>query len=298
MGLVLTGKFLWNHPLTRRHRLRMLGRVVGWQIKARLSAGPHVVDFVGGTRLKVSRGMTGATGNIYCGLHEFSEMGFVLHFLRREDLFVDVGANIGSYSILAAGVAGAQTICFEPVPGTFRVLTENVQSNGLEGRVELQNIACGSAAGMLRFTTGLDTTNHALAAAESTNGAIEVAVKPLDEALGGRVPRAMKVDVEGFETQVVAGADKTLGDERLWCLLMEAGGFGSRYGFDEKVLHQKIVSYGFRPAAYDPLTRELRVDEAAKESTDRVISLYVRNVEAVRARLQGAERRRVVGVEF
>jgi hypothetical protein len=36
------------------------------------------------------------TGNIYCGLHEFADMGFVLHFLRPGDLFVDVGANIAA----------------------------------------------------------------------------------------------------------------------------------------------------------------------------------------------------------
>lgn len=47
--------------------------------------------------------MTGATGNWYCGLQEYEDMSFVLHALRPGDLFVDVGANIGSYSILAAG---------------------------------------------------------------------------------------------------------------------------------------------------------------------------------------------------
>ena len=42
------------------------------------------------------KGMTGASGNIYFGLHEFEEMGFLLHFLREEDLFIDIGAYIGS----------------------------------------------------------------------------------------------------------------------------------------------------------------------------------------------------------
>jgi hypothetical protein len=37
-----------------------------------------------------------ATGNLYVGLHEFEEMAFLLHFLRRGDLFADVGANVGS----------------------------------------------------------------------------------------------------------------------------------------------------------------------------------------------------------
>ena len=48
--------------------------------------------------------MTGATGNIYCGLYEFLDMAFLLHFLRNGDLFGDIGSNIGSYTVLATGL--------------------------------------------------------------------------------------------------------------------------------------------------------------------------------------------------
>jgi thymidylate synthase len=63
--------------------------------------------------------MTGATGNIYAGLHEFEDMAFLLHLLRSEDMFADVGSNIGSYTILASGVVGAKSVAFEPVPSTY-----------------------------------------------------------------------------------------------------------------------------------------------------------------------------------
>jgi hypothetical protein len=64
---------------------------------------PVVVPFVGDTRLLVARGMRGATGNVYVGLHEFEEMAFALHALRPSSRFIDVGANVGSYTVLAAG---------------------------------------------------------------------------------------------------------------------------------------------------------------------------------------------------
>jgi len=48
---------------------------------------------VNGSKFLVKTGETGLTGNIYTGLHEFPDMGFLLHFLRAEDLFVDIGAN-------------------------------------------------------------------------------------------------------------------------------------------------------------------------------------------------------------
>lgn len=94
--------FVWNHPLNRGARLAAIGRVLRWQIASRLMPGPIALPFVNGTYLFATRGMTGATGNWYCGLHEYEDMSFVMHSLRSGDLFVDVGANIGSYSILAA----------------------------------------------------------------------------------------------------------------------------------------------------------------------------------------------------
>jgi hypothetical protein len=75
--------------------LGALARFVLWQIVSRLRAEIEF-EWIEGAKLIVSRGMTGATGNIYCGLHEFVEMGFVLHLLRPNDLFLDVGANMGA----------------------------------------------------------------------------------------------------------------------------------------------------------------------------------------------------------
>ena len=63
----------------------------------------------------------GATGNLYVGLHEFEEMAFLLHFLRRGDLFADVDANVGSYTILAAVAVGTEAIAFEAGKSALRL---------------------------------------------------------------------------------------------------------------------------------------------------------------------------------
>src|SRR5262245_35956083 len=106
-------RFLCSHPLTRDHRFAGFARFCRWQIESRFHR-EVIVPWVGGVRLAVRRGMTGATGNLYAGLHEFVDMAFTLHFLRPSDLFLDVGANIGSYTLLASGVCRARTIAFEP----------------------------------------------------------------------------------------------------------------------------------------------------------------------------------------
>src|SRR5947207_3361417 len=108
MGLYANLRYITRHPLNRKHPARAVGRFVRWQIGSRLIGGKAAVPFVGPTRLLISRGMHGATGNYYCGLHEFEDMALVLHALRPGDLFFDVGANVGSYTVLAGGAAGAR----------------------------------------------------------------------------------------------------------------------------------------------------------------------------------------------
>jgi hypothetical protein len=112
-----TLSFIRGHPLTRSQPLVAVARFAAWQIGSRLKK-VHTRSWIDGSKLVVESGMTGATGNIYCGLHEFADMAFVLHLLREGDLFLDIGANVGSYTVLASAVCGARTLAFEPDPDT------------------------------------------------------------------------------------------------------------------------------------------------------------------------------------
>ena len=104
VALARTLHYIVQHPLNRDDRLAAVGRFLRWQLSCRLLPGAVAVPFVNATRLLVTPGMTGATGNLYCGLHEYQDMAFVLHALRAGDRFIDIGANIGSYTVLAADI--------------------------------------------------------------------------------------------------------------------------------------------------------------------------------------------------
>src|ERR1700737_3441722 len=129
MGLLHTIAFIVRHPLNERRRLEALLRFCRWQVASRLAPGPVIVNFVDNVKLVLSPGRTGATMNFYTGLQEYDDMAFLLHTLRSEDLFVDVGANVGSYTLLAAGAVGARCVSLEPVPLAFGRLLENIRLN-------------------------------------------------------------------------------------------------------------------------------------------------------------------------
>jgi FkbM family methyltransferase len=260
---VLAG--LLRHPVGRRHPVRTLFRFVRWQIVTRVRPGPREVPFVGGTRLLVSRGMTGATGNVYLGLHEFAPMSLVLDALRPEDLFLDVGANVGSYTVLASGVVGCRTIAFEPVPATVEALEANVRLNDLGDRVRVVQAAVGDTSGTVLVTTTRDTTNRVLTEEESTDGGaswddrLEVPLVRLDDAVSPAELAAaerviLKIDVEGFEVPVLRGAEGLLASGKVLAVLVEINGSGAAFGHADadivEVLRQnRLVEVGNSPVS-------------------------------------------------
>lgn len=296
MGLLNNYRFIANHPLIRDRKINALVRWLRWQIGSRVLGKPVAVPFVNDTRLLVKPGMTGATGNIYCGLHEFEDMAFVLHFLRPGDLFVDIGANIGSYTILASAT-GANTISFEPVPTTFEAFLDNLHLNRLESRVDARNQAVGRSSGKLEMIADRDTTNQALRTGDRYTGkTIHAPVVTLDDALKGTVPKLIKIDVEGFETEVLAGAAETLANPDLQAVIMELNGSGARYGFDEENLHQHMMSTGFKPCRYAPDTR--RVIDLDDQRSTSGNTLYLRNQPATQTVISQSSMYRVVGIEL
>jgi FkbM family methyltransferase len=279
-----------RHPLTRRRPLGALARFLAWQVASRMKPGEHIRPFVNDTRLAIRHGMHAATANIYVGLMEFEEMGFALHFLRRDDLFFDVGANIGTYCVLASAVCHARTLAIEPNPATQAALERNVELNELTDRVRIARLAAGARAGSAPITTGLDSLNH-VAEADETSPTITVPVETLDNLAGADVPILMKIDVEGFEAEVLAGAERVLADPRLKAVIIELNGSGARYGFSDADIHAGLLGFGFNPFRYDPLTRGLEpVRTFGAHNT-----IYIRDLPFVAERLKSAPPFTVLG---
>lgn len=278
--LAATLNFIISHPLNRGRPLSALGRFAAWQLASRLRAEIEF-DWIEGAKLIVSRGMTGATGNIYCGLHEFAEMSFLLHLLRPDDLFLDVGANIGSYTILASRVCKARAIAFEPDPDAARVLRRNITINHLNALALIEESAVGGVRGQIPFTVGLDTMNRV--ARPDDKSTRVVPMRCLDDIPDAAAPTMIKLDVEGYEEQVLSGASSVLGSPCLLAVQSE---------LCNPVVEGTVQSFGFKRRFYDPFTRTLRCAPFGHRMSN---ALFVRNIELVTERLAQAPSRVVGG---
>lgn len=278
-----------DNPTTRNHPFSAWLRFAGWQIRKRISTGRVVVPFLGKSKLVLPcHGEGGAWINAVTGLGEFHDLGFVMHGLKDTDVFIDAGANVGVYTIAASGEIGARSYSFEPSPPQYAVLLENVKQNNMEQLVDARNEAVGECEKDVFITTDLGSLDHIVEA--PGNGGKKIKCVSLDSALGKTVAGfiMMKIDVEGYEFNVLKGAESLFAESSVFAVLVETHGYGEKYGGTQADLDAWFRERGYDWYSYDAVKREL-----AAVNIDRVSAmtnrLYVKNREFVLDRVKTAE---------
>ncbi|MGH8270872.1 MAG: FkbM family methyltransferase [Gammaproteobacteria bacterium] len=277
-----------RHPLHRGKRLKAAVRWARLQTAIYLTPARQItIPYVNGAVLNWSAPATSVMICARYGLGEYADMAFCLHMLRSDDLFCDVGANAGVYTVLAAHAVGCSVVAAEPISKTFDLLMQNIYANGLSGRVDARNVGVGRKPGRLSFTSSLWSYNHVVdRPGENT---VEVEVLPLDELLAGRTPTVIKIDVEGFEAEVIAGAQKTLANLSVQAVLLEMCGHVKRYGATLGEIVSTLAGYGFHgPYWYDPEARKMI--DVGKQEARKYNQIFIRNQDVVAERVTSATR--------
>jgi FkbM family methyltransferase len=280
-----------SSPLNQTNKFAALGRFFRWQVGSALVPGGVLVPWVNGSRIVTGYRMSGSAACAYTGLHEFEEMAFVFHFLRRGELFFDAGANVGVFTVLAGAAAGCSCVSVEPGEAAHAVLRDNVLVNRMTDRVETHQACLSDHPHTVRFVSSPDSGLSHVASAAETGGVIEIPATTIDSILGDRCPILMKMDVEGHEMAALKGASRLLDNPSFQALVLELGTCSLRYGIDPADTHRMICAHGFRPYAYEPFTRTLR---ELPSHDPRENTLYLRDVEFARRRLKEAEPIRVL----
>lgn len=143
-------------------------------------------------------------------LPETKERALILPRLTQRMVFVDIGANVGTYCLFVAGHCNdtARILAFEPHPRTFSKLQFNIGANGFQ-RVEAINVGIGAEKGRMQlFASGGTNIGTASVVPGVTDGRqqVDIRVERLPEALQSRFVRRvdlMKIDIEGFEDQAL-----------------------------------------------------------------------------------------------
>jgi len=229
-------------------------RYMSWQ--ARRVCGAFPVELPLSRSVVVARsGLCGVSTLINSlGAYDHGNMLLVGELLAEGGGFVDVGANIGSYTLIAAEQPTARVLALEPHPTTFETLSANVKRNACEN-VQLICAAAGNHEGNVCIT---DWPGDAGVHITQDNTGVRVPLRRLDVLLQERsfCPDVVKIDVEGFELDVLRGMGSRLRDVRV--LFVEMNGLGDARGGGASAVTKLIEDAGFLPAQfYDSRRRTL-----------------------------------------
>ncbi len=144
------------------------------------------------------------------GIWEPYETELVLEILRPGDVFVDVGANIGYFSVLAASVVGEEgaVFAFEPDPDNFRLLQANAELNAQQQAITPVPAALSDASGKGQLYLAADNLgDHQVYAGGEPRPSVPITLYRGSDFLGSRLQRMdlLKVDTQGSEFNVIAG---------------------------------------------------------------------------------------------
>jgi FkbM family methyltransferase len=189
---------------------------------------------------------------IYMGVYELNETRMVANYLKPGMTVIDVGANVGYYTALAASKIGSsgRIYAVEPDLKSFAQLQKLLADNPIPARA-------------FNFGIGLEGTQNLYLSPASNNHAptmvshddhapiSTVTMRRLDDCLDEwniEVCDLLKIDIEGWEAQAFAGAKRSLGSRRIRAILCEFNDFWLRAaGSSAAQLWETLVGYGYKP---------------------------------------------------
>ena len=170
---------------------------------------------------------------------------FITGFLKENDIYLDVGANMGVTVIPGARSVGnkGKVIAFEPHPKICSYLKENVALNNLNN-VEIHNCAVGNQNGSIYFTNKFTDDMNQVSTSSENN--IKVPIVLLDDVIKELDNIAlMKLDVEGYEKFVIEGAMQTL--KKVNCIYFEVSDNNFKdFGYSSSDIFKLLEQAGFK----------------------------------------------------
>lgn len=176
-------------------------------------------------------------------------------FMSEGEVFYDVGANIGVFSLYAATRKAATVIAFEPLAVNYGVLNENINLNGLSGRITALNLALHDKTMLSHLNVQELKSGKAGNTFEKPIGSRSLPFEPafiqgmigmrMDdfiETYGAPFPNHVKIDVDANEPQIIAGMERVLVDPRLKSIAIELNTEWPEHA----ALVERISAYGFR----------------------------------------------------
>ena len=212
---------------------------------------------------------------VWMRLLDAAELRVLHRLLQPGETFVDVGAHIGVWSLVAGSAVGAQgsVIAIEPNPSTFQKLEHNLELNPDLAQWQSCNLAASSRPGTAALH--IAEMSECCALGEAAAGSVTVPTSPLDSLLAGVPCHGLKIDVEGHELDVIEGALATLERSRPWLCVEFNNTIHHLPALAEWTVHRRLTELGYRCWLFrDAVQKASRPNVAPEFTIDGFVNLF------------------------
>lgn len=186
----------------------------------------------------------------HSGSWEHEAVELCNNFMANGGVFLDIGANIGFYSLAVAQKnKNAHVYSFEPIPQNYNLLQRNIEINMMNDQISIQQMGIGEQSGNLLFSINGQLSHVKLPSDLETLPIVDVPVTTLDcfcQDRGIKNIRLIKCDVEGFELSVLRGGMRTLHEQKPVLLFEIEERWTSRYKYHLQDVLQFLQDLGYQ----------------------------------------------------
>ncbi|MBD2193889.1 MULTISPECIES: FkbM family methyltransferase [Calothrix] len=284
---VSTLRYIWSHPNCKNQRIKSIFKFIGWQFYKRLTHKYLDIELISNIKIRCHPDSYSAAAALYCGLYDYDEMNFLLRYLRGSDSFLDIGSNVGIYTLLAASkIKSGLIYSFEALPKNYSRLTQNIELNQLQ-QVKPYAIAVSDFTG----TTALNLAegdSMPFMTDQVTDNTIKVPTDTLENLLKYESSANLtlaKIDIEGAEILAFKGAVSLLKKQRPYVWIMEINDAVNNFGLQKQDVVKFLQDYGYSLYQYDADTNQIHSITLAQQKGNNVLAIADSAIDFVRDRL-------------
>lgn len=215
-----------NHPLNKNRKINTILKIVWWKFNQLYFKIPAVIEMTHNAKLICYPNNSYGSYVVYANFPEYEELNFLHQVISDGDVVIDIGANIGSESVLAASKGkNVRVFAFEPTDSLIPLLKENRAINGFFDRIEIIKKAVSNKNGIIQFVLETESEINHISTSNFNNKKIKnVESITLDTFIKNTSIKKinfLKIDVEGAELLVLKGAKNLLSEKKIDIILFE-----------------------------------------------------------------------------
>lgn len=240
--LIRSLKLVFLHPLNRNKPLNTFLRILWWKINQLIFHLPVIYQITPNRKCICYPDSSYGGLIVYLRMPEYEGNKYILNNLKPNDIFIDVGACIGDYSLFASSIiTNGHVYAFEPFKKSIEMFEENITLNGIKN-ISIYKGVASDKNGYERLSVEKESEVNHITHGKKTGNTIKIPSITLDTYIvenNIKQIAILKIDVEGSEMKVLKGAEKSIQEKKIKKILIELNKNNQFFGTS----NQKIITW-------------------------------------------------------